>query len=732
MFFALKTRGAHQYLQLVESVHVKGKKYPQKRVVKNLGRFDKLPAEILQQYQDEKKRKALADKLAHDTRLQTLTKASKAVSDAQNEENQPTPHFNRAFALRYGHLALKGIWDRDLGLRYKLDYIQKTRTNITAWRLNDLLFYLCAVKLLAPDSYLGASESRSNYLYCPWNNVAQDNFYAALDIVSENAASLVEHAVKTRLSQKKTDIKVAFFDCTNTWFETPYDDVTWQVIRYTRRRREELDKEGLSAEEIEKYLGSEDFARDLAEELESNKDQVLRMRGKSKEGRYSQPIVTVALAIDQTGFPIDCEVFAGNISETKTIKPMLESLKQKYNVKDVYFVADRGLNSAQGLDTIRDNKLGFVVAQSVSRQKPAIRKEMLNLQGYKNFRLTEDGEFQTVDADETLRTDSFRFKVCDHVKETTVKDKSGNSKTVKVKCKIVYTFSPERKARDEADLKIQIAKASKAISEGCLMGNPYGTGWRALIKTRKEATEGKEDKEQYRATGLKDEVIADRKAIAGYAAIVFAHPDGENIEHLTDTAVLSMYHRLVNIEDCFRVMKSDFSIRPMHVRLYDRIKGHCCLCVLSLMMLKILQEKAEAAGDPMSAVRIKEALTQAMLLPIPSADGNPVSFINIGTDPKFHTAERCGKGRDVWELNETVNSEEVWRRYEAERSRQASDTDRLFSAVGLKPLQLYNTLAEIKVCMGLHSTPDELMLAPEHKGLSTKLGQAEKTCTSIR
>ena len=77
------------------------------------------------------------------------------------------------------------------------------------------------------------------------------------------------------------------------------------------------------------------------------------MRGCSKEGRFAWPIVTVALAIDQTGFPIDCKVFAGNISELGSIDPMLKSLRDKYAIEDVYFVADRGLNSTESLDKVQ-------------------------------------------------------------------------------------------------------------------------------------------------------------------------------------------------------------------------------------------------------------------------------------------------------------------------------------------------------------------------------------------
>ena len=158
---------------------------------------------------------------------------SSAVDTVAKTDAAPTriSNFNRLFPLNYGHLALKPLWEKDLGLKYKIEYLQKSSTEIKTWRLNDLLFYLCALKLIDPKSYFSASNSKSNFLYCPWNNVVQDNFYRALDFVYDHRESLIKHAVKSRLEQTKGQIKVAFFDCTNTWFETPYDDITWQVIR---------------------------------------------------------------------------------------------------------------------------------------------------------------------------------------------------------------------------------------------------------------------------------------------------------------------------------------------------------------------------------------------------------------------------------------------------------------------------------------------------------------------
>lgn len=715
MFLTTKVSHGTRYLYLMESIHVKGKRNPKKKVIQNFGPYDKLSDEIRQQYEDAKAKKELQQRLEQQVRMDLLGSAVSQKDSGPAIEGQGSGNFNRALPLCYGHLAVKNIWEKELGLKYKIDYLQANKTEIQSWQLNDLLFYLTFLKVIDPKSYLGACESKSRFLYCPWNDVVQDNFYRALDFVYTHREGLIKHAVKNHLAATKTEVKVAFFDCTNTWFETPYDDITWQTIRFTREKKKELYDQGKTAEEVEAHLASDAFAAELAEELNLREAEVLRMRGASKEGRYAQPIVTVALAIDQTGFPIDCKVFAGNMSEMKSIKPVLDSLKKKYDIKDVYFVADRGLNSTEGLETIQKEKLGFIVAQKVSRQKKNVRDEMLSLTGYRNCTLDDDGDFHVLEGSD-LNENAFRFKICDHVKTSNVALEDGSKKEVTVNCKIVYTYSPERRARDLADLEDQVAKAQKAIMNGALMGNPCGTGWRSLVQTQKEAATNKKDKNMYRAVGIKDDVIAQRREIAGYAALVFSHPEGtEKQPPLQDDQVLSMYHRLVSIEDCFRIMKSRFSIRPVFVWKHDRVVAHCYLCVLALMLMKSLQEKLKAANVQMSAERITKALAQALVVPVPAAKGKPLSFLNLGCTENFHSPEYTGKGRIQQDESEVIDHEDVWKAFEMHRSGCANDTDLVLSAVGLKPLSIYNTLGEIKKRLGVHSVSNEAMLAREQE-----------------
>lgn len=733
MYLTLRTFHGKKYLYMMESIHVAGKRNPKKRTVKSYGLYDNVSEDIRKAFEDSRAKKELERKLEHEMRMAELNNAhytlerEKILNDGVVPSSTDT-NFNKAQALRYGHLPLKRIWDRDLNLRYKLKYLQEHHTDIESWSINDLLFYLCALKIIAPSSYLSASEGKANYLYCPWANVLQDNFYHVLDFVSLNGDELIEHAVKSHHSLHKQEIKVAFFDCTNTYFETPYDDVAWQTIRFVREKRKEKYEEGLTVEQTENYFKSDEFARELADELELRKEDVIRMRGPSKEGRFSLPIVTVALAIDQNGFPIDCEVFAGNTSELKTINPMLSSLKKKYDVKDVYFVADRGLNSFDTLNELQKSKLGFVVAQKVSHQQKAQREEMLSLDGYRNCTFNDLGDIINDDTKKELDANAFRYKVCTHKKVSrelnTDKDARTKYKKVELECKIIYTFSPERKKRDLADLDEQIAKARKAVDEGKLMGNAFGTGWRGLIETKKEAAKTKKDKDQYRAIGVKKEVIADRRACAGYSAIVFDDPEGLKEGKFSTEDVLSTYHRLVRIEDCFRVMKGNFSIRPVYLRLKERIIAHCKLCVLSLMMLRTLQMKLEAQGTPMSSERVCEALKQALVVPVPAKKGEAQAFLNVGLNQNFNDHKWEKRDRRQFNVDSTVDEGKLWELYEKERTAQPDDLDNILKAVDLKPLRVYSSLGDLKIRLGIKNAPNDIMIAKEHLMLMDKIASS--------
>lgn len=732
MFLVVKKVRNLRYLVLLESVRNPETGKVRKVQVLSYGRYEDAPAEIRKQYEDKQKRKELSQTLTIECKKKMLSTAfyRDSLRSDVGVGCGNGKAINNSKGLRYGHLALKSLWDNYFDLRYKINYLQDSKTTITEWKLNDLLFYLTSTKIIDPSSYLHASTSRSSYFYCPWSNITQDNFYTALDFVYEHKDALIKHAVKSRLDESGHKIRMAFFDCTNTWFETPYDDLTWRAMRYAQDVRKQMEKLGKTCDEIDTFMESDEYRKALYEAIELGREDDLRMRGPSKEGRFSQPLVAVALAIDETGFPIDFRVFAGNVSEIHQVEPTLNSLKQKYGLKDFYFVADRGLNSSQTLDKVVELNLGFVVAQKVSQQLEKVRKEMLDVDGYQNYRVGEDGTFEVVDNDE-LDPNASRFKVCDMEKKFRVPtgelNKNGKPKTTvrTLKCKVVYTFSPTRQARDLKQLEEQIVKAQEAVKNQALINPPVG-GWRNLVETdRTESTRGKKtssldaaDANGFRAKALKTDVIENKRATAGYAAIVFEHPKDAQ-EPLTDIQVMDAYHKLVEIEECFRTMKGSFNIRPVHVRLKERVIGHCTLCVLALMMMRVIQERLREAGHEMSSKRVCKALANALLTPT-NRFKNQIFFTNTRVISNYDDAQRTGKTSKRSSLNDLADTGVIMDDEDLNFAYEPDDTDLVLKAGGICNVPLQATLKDFKTVLNVSRYEDGKILSTRMKAIIEK------------
>ena len=638
----------------------------------------------------------LAQKIVHEKSLRELVES--VTVDSENKTN-----FNKVPLLHYGHLILKPIWDK-LGLNYKLRYLQDKHTKVEAYSLSKLLFYFVAHKILSPGAYLRAWKDQSTWLCNPIEGVCLDNVYEALDYFDAFSEEIMTHAVKSSYytNNKGADTlsadgpKMVFFDCTNCYFETDSDDREQFIRRFTQKMREGLAAEGKSSAVIESVLASKQYTEALQLAVEENEDEFLRMRGPSKEGRFSLPIVSVSLVIDERGVPIDFTVFPGNKSEYHQVLPAIERLKEKYHVKDCYFVADRGLNSTLNFDALLKGGFGFIVAQKVTGQSKKQEKIMLSEEGWKKLTFSSEENLSYLNADLA----SFRYKVCDIVKtkHLTAEETGDRPKTVKVNCKIIYIYDDKRKKRDLYELEQAIAKAGKAVNEKKLMGNPSGSGWRALVKTKKEEAENEDDKEMYQAVGLKDDVIEKRRKLAGYAAIVYEDPKSlkDSDKKLDTRAVLGSYHSLEKIEECFRVMKNSFEIRQMYVKRNERTRAHVLICVLSLMVLRLMQIELARAGSYMTVGSITSALNNARLLPLRTESGT--ILVNCEENEGIYTD-------DPLEDKELSATE----RYLKVREENPDSTDLIMKTMGLSPLGPFNSVDKTKLALKIAQSNNSIL-----------------------
>ena len=150
---------------------------------------------------------------------------------------------------------------------------------------------------------------------------------------------------------------------------------------------------------------------------------------------------------------------------------------------------------------------------------------------------------------------------------------------------------------------------------------------------------------------MDEKKVSKLKEIAGYAALVYSAPAGyqvadERPEDLELTAQKG-YKQLVSIEDCFRTAKSTLNLRPVFLKRDDQTLGHSLICVLSLIMLKVIQYNLKQAGINMSLAMIQQALNQAKvaLMPSPLSNGKALYFslhsskLNVAKERKHGQTE---------------------------------------------------------------------------------------------
>lgn len=450
-------------------------------------------------------------------------------------------------------------------------------------------------------------------------------------------------------------------------------------MHYPEERYQELIADGKSESDISKYLISEDFAKDLQKAVDEREKAGLftRMRGPSKEGRYAQPLMGLSLVIDERGIPIDFELYPGNKSEYGYLSRAVLSLKQKHDITDAFYVADRGLNSCKNLEFLQQAGFGFIVAQKISQQSANQREEMTSPNGWKTLDFSQDawGTDPVYDVDGA----SYRYKVVDYVKIATEKVKNDDGSTISrdiiVPCKLVYTFSAKRKRRDDCIIRALTAKAQDAINQHKHANSKGRSGWQGVTKTKAEVERTKGSRDSDLFVKLDEKKIARLEATAGYAALAVSAPRNSSLSE-SEIEVLAQkgYKQLVSIEACFRAAKSLFGLRPVNVKRDDHTLGHCLLCLMGLTMMKVIQYLLDQQGTHLSLEKIQEALKVAKVNVLPSTaiPGQAMGFQKSAQDQGKHVRPNVDEDPDV------------------------TNTDLIVAAVGLSPLQFLESSGTIR------------------------------------
>ena len=524
-----KYKNGKTYLSIVDGYRVNGK--VKQKVYKKIGYLEDL-------------KKQFDDPISHFRQeVEILKKQFISKITTTFDINQDNDFNDDTFNIGYAYL--KTIF-KELDINSVLK--NKQYSSNIEYSLSKACELLTYSRIINPGSIKYTYEHK-NQFFEPFD-LSLDDLYRCLKPLLDCKEDIFKTIWENTKEEYNRDASTSYYDCTNYYFEIEYDD------------EDVIDQNG-----------------DIVK-------KGLRRRGPEKNHR-PDPIVEMGLLLDKQGFPMSYNLFPGNTSEKETLIPEIHNIKRRHNIDKVIVVADRGLNCSDnmikmaGIDLDKENRDGYVYGQSVRGAD----------QEFKNWVLSNDYKIDKIIDDEGNEI-IFKHKSRIYPKKMYITrddkglTKSGNKKkqSITVDQKQMVYYSQKYADKQKRDRQMVIEKAKDLIKNpgAYTRATSYGAAsYINNIKFDKETGVVSNGSE----LSLNIEKITEDEKLDGYYSIVTSE------ENLSDLELRNIYKGLSKIEETFKITKSEFNARPINVRLEEHIDAHFLICFISLVIIRILQNK---------------------------------------------------------------------------------------------------------------------------------------------
>lgn len=523
------------------------------RNVKNFGKHSELlkitddPLSYVKEEIRKMNEEYRAGRVSFDLTIDFNEKIKKTVSEASSPTWVNTGYFFLQYIMK--DLKLKEF--------FRLKTLDRKIT-FDCYTVSRFLIY---ARILDPASKLAEWGRLPTYYEQP--DFSHQHILRFMDLLEEHYEEYLAWLYTNSNSVVERDASVLYYDCTNFYCECEQPD------------------------------------EDVVDEVTGEVLNGLRKFGISKEHRPN-PIVEMGLFMDSRGIPITMCLHSGNTSEQLTAVPLeKEVLKMLDGAKFIY-CADAGLGSY----SIRKfNSMGgraFIVTQSIKKLSGTLKKAVFNDFEYRllsddtpvkiqdlkefdryaeeNLKLYNDSAYKVVTADKAVDLGLYEEKVLKNGRVIKVKAKG------QLKQRLILTFSRKMMEYQRAVRSRQVERAKRLLA----MNDPEEikkgpNDIKRFLKRTARTKSGEKATVEYK---LDEEKIAEEEKYDGYYAVA---------TNLSDPAkkILSVSHKRYQIEDCFRVMKTNFSGRPINHRLPNRIKAHFLICYTALLVYRLMEAKLD-------------------------------------------------------------------------------------------------------------------------------------------
>lgn len=303
--------------------------------------------------------------------------------------------------------------------------------------------------------------------------------------------------------------------------------------------------------------------------FEIEQDDDFRKYGKSKESRPN-PIVTMGLFMDADGIPLAFDVFPGNQNEQTTLKPLETKIIRDFACSEFIFCSDAGLGSKANRRFNSFGNRSYVISQSLKKMRWEDRQIALNPKQFRRLGSNKFIDISTLDESDPDIYETIFYKEVPVV--------NGDMDEI-----VIVTYSPKYKAYQKRIRGQQIARAVKMIEQpGRKRRGKNQNDPARFIKSTAITEDG--EVAGRNIYDLDSDRISEEEMYDGFYAVI-TNLEGDVGE------ILKINRQRWEIEENFRIMKTDFEARPVYVRRDERIKAHFLICYISLLVYRLLEKK---------------------------------------------------------------------------------------------------------------------------------------------
>ena len=356
--------------------------------------------------------------------------------------------------------------------------------------------------------------------------------YRALEFLAKETDFIQSSLYENSLKISKRNTGVLFYDCTNYFFE------------------------------IEQSDGDKQY-------------------GPSKEHRPN-PIIQMGLFMDGDGIPLAFSINRGNMNEQLTLKPLEKKIISDFELSKFIVCTDAGLASEDNRKFNDKEGRAFITTQSIKKLKAHLKKWALDTEGWKLSGSTKTYDISKLDEMMDQATPEEKTKIISKVfyKERWIKENNFEQR-------LIVTYSIKYRDYQRNIRNAQIERAQKIIENNpTKIKKCNANDYKRFIHKTSYTPDGEiAEKEKY---SIDQAIIQKEEAFDGFYGVC------TNLEDAV-SEIIKVNHRRWEIEECFRIMKSEFKARPVYLSNDDRIEAHFMTCFISLIIYRLLEKRLNEA-----------------------------------------------------------------------------------------------------------------------------------------